>query len=439
MSEKPGGKRRRGLWLALLALIVIGAPGGLMACAAVRLPNVSLRPTTPAAVPPLDVAEAQGVLEWRNETAPALRQLFQDTIYGAMPPAFPVRIAERVVLDEPAEGSIGRVERFTLEAQTSGGGPWENGKPIWDVVLVMPRGMGPFPVIIGGSFCGIDGAFPEFTGLRRPRLAVPQECEGGSIPPFLIEAIFGRLISRPPIEDITAAGYALAFYHPGEIAPDNGAAANVALAALTPVGAAPEHRTGAVAAWAWALSRTLDGLSTDPRLDTTRAIAWGHSRHGKAALLASAFDDRFAATIALQSGTAGASLGRDNVGESIAQITGSFPHWFSPAYSTWAGRESAMPVDQHQLIALIAPRPVLIGTGRRDQWGDPHGSFRALQGASPVYTLLGAQPSAQGDLRKPAETGPLAYYMRPGLHGIHTEDWEKTLAFLAGRVPAKAP
>jgi hypothetical protein len=425
------------VWFGLLA--VTGCTVGLSGCALVRLPNVGAKITGPPAVPPvLGSFRGDGpianITDWETRRVPALKAAFSDQIYGAMPLPAPVSIASRQVLDRPTTGSIGMIERISVRIDVEAGSAWPTGSPNVDMILVTPRGAGPFPVLAGGTFCSNAAAFPKLADTRTANLPLPDEC-GGDIPPFVVEAIFGRAANTPPLEEITKAGYAVAMWHPGDVVPDNAVAATPYLNALTPKGTPPEHRTGAIAAWAWTLSRMTDALSQEPRLDPNRISFIGHSRHGKAALLAAAYDRRAAAVWALQSGTAGAALGHDDVGEPIANITLGFPHWFSPAYRSFAGRQAAISVDQHQLIAMIAPRPVLIGAGRRDQWGDPHGSYRALVGASPVYELYGARSFVQPDLKVANASGPLAFYMRGGLHGIHTQDWRDALAFFTSRDP----
>jgi hypothetical protein len=146
-------------------------------------------------------------------------------------------------------------------------------------------------------------------------------------------------------------------------------------------------------------------------------------------------DPRPQAVIALQSGTGGSSLDRDDVGESIEAITGSFPHWFAPRFASYAGRQGELPLDQHQLLALIAPRPILLGTARRDGWADPHGTFQAARGASPAYQLFGVPPFAQARLDEWSPKQRLAVYMRPGPHGIRRSDWQATLDFLDAQMP----
>ncbi|MEM9750811.1 MAG: alpha/beta hydrolase, partial [Pseudomonadota bacterium] len=161
-------------------------------------------------------------------------------------------------------------------------------------------------------------------------------------------------------------------------------------------------------------------------------------RHGKAALLAGVFDTRIDAIIAHQSGTGGATLSRSYAGESVAKITESYPHWFTETYAGYADQEDALPIDQHMLIALAAPRPMLLGNAYRDVWSDPQGAFRAAQGADPVYEAAGVRGLAQDRLKDVDLSAEIAFYMRGGRHGVTTQDWRMFLDFLDIHL-AKAP
>jgi hypothetical protein len=196
---------------------------------------------------------------------------------------------------------------------------------------------------------------------------------------------------------------------------------------MLPADRAPQ---GVVAVWAAAFSWALDVLEADPRIDASRTAAWGHSRQGKAALLAAAFDSRIEAVIPLQAGKGGGTLTRSYAGETVKQITKSYPHWFSPAYAAYSDREADIPVDQHQLLALVAPRPMMLGNGWKDVWSDPNGAFRAAVGADPVYKLLGAKGLTQTDLRQKPNGGELEFFIRSGGHGVRVADWDEMLDFL---------
>jgi hypothetical protein len=159
---------------------------------------------------------------------------------------------------------------------------------------------------------------------------------------------------------------------------------------------------GALSAWAWGASRVLDYLETDAAVDAKRVGVFGHSRSGKAALVAQAFDERFAIGYISSSGQGGAKLHRRKYGETIENVANTFYHWMAGNYLKYTGRWDTMPVDSHELIALCAPRPVFLSGGAgpgplnpdgtvpvNDAWVDPRGSFLAAVGAEPVYKLLG--------------------------------------------------
>ncbi|MGE0409035.1 MAG: alpha/beta hydrolase, partial [Amphiplicatus sp.] len=249
--------------------------------------------------------------------------------------------------------------------------------------------------------------------------------------------LFGRYIVTPPVEMILAHGYGLAVLYPSEAVPDDKEAGSAALAALAEGHADTATRWGAIAAWGWLYSRAADALLADERIDPKGLIAWGHSRYAKAALLAAAFDDRFDAVIAHQSGAGGASLNRKKAGESIKAITKTYPHWFSARYARYADKAETLPVDQHQLLALVAPRPILLGNARRDVWSDPAGALRAARGADPVYELYGETGLDQARMTPFSPQAELSFWIRPGTHGVVEEDWPAFLAFLDAHIGAR--
>lgn len=213
-----------------------------------------------------------------------------------------------------------------------------------------------------------------------------------------------------PRERVTERGYGLASAVYTDIRPDADDGRPRA-----------EDEWGAIGQWAWALSRLLDRLAADPRVDASRVVAIGHSRLGKVALWAAAQDERFAMAISNNSGCGGAALSRRDVGESVEAITRTFPHWFCPRFSGYAGREAELPVDQHELIAAIAPRPVVVGSAAEDTWADPEGERLGAELAAPVFRLLDAEPPA--------------YHLREGGHALRVDDWERYLDFADRLLP----
>jgi cephalosporin-C deacetylase-like acetyl esterase len=186
-------------------------------------------------------------------------------------------------------------------------------------------------------------------------------------------------------------------------------------------------------AWAWGIHRMVDHLSALPEVDPKRIAVVGHSRLGKAAIVAGAFDDRIALTIPNQAGCGGTSPDRmkNPKAETVKRINTSFPHWFCGHFKAFNDDTSKLPFDQHCLIALCAPRPVLLTNATEDQWADPPGQFDMLKAAAPVYKLHGVDGLA-------AETFPaegklvdsrLGYWVRPGKHAMGPDDWQTYLAF----------
>jgi hypothetical protein len=252
----------------------------------------------------------------------------------------------------------------------------------------------------------------------------------------------GQAASRWPIAMAIEAGCAVATAYYGDIDPDFDDGFQNGVHALFPEHrASAEHpeRWGSIAAWAWGLSRLYDCLATSvPQVDSRRVAVLGHSRLGKAALWAGATDQRFAAVISNDSGCGGAALSKRIFGETVGRINDSFPHWFCPNFRQYSLHESRLPIDQHQLLALMAPRPLYVASASEDLWADPRGEFLAIHGAQPVYQRLGFPALGFHDLPEPgaATIGRVSYHLRAGKHDIDAWDWEHYLQMVAAELPA---
>ncbi len=410
--------------LALIGLLF----GAILVAFLIKLPRVEGPLTQAQATPAVlaafgDDRAITSAADWSARRAPLLRAAFAANVYGALPVPAPVVITDKHDIDFAGLAGLGRLEEWTLETQAG-------DKPVrLHLALVLPNGKGPFPVIVMETFCGNSAAFKGAVGIAATEAQTPGDCNNARMRP-VIQSIFGAHIFNPPFAEVLRRGYAVAMFHPGEVVADAAGAGLADLVEISGLERDAPTRPGAIAAWAWAYSRVIDALSGDARLDPARQAVWGHSRNGKAALLAASVDPNIDLVLALQSGTGGATLSRSRGGETVAQMTKAFPHWFSPAFAAYGEREQDLPVDQHQLLALIAPRPVLLSAARRDGWSDPKGALRAAQGAEPVYALFGARGLQQKSLEDPDFGANMTLYIRPGLHGVTREDWANTLDFL---------
>lgn len=238
-----------------------------------------------------------------------------------------------------------------------------------------------------------------------------------------------------PAEEIIARGFAAAVFQATDVDPDdkdNSPGTNGVRDVFLGQGQAGKDAWGTLAAWAWGASRMMDYLQTDPDVDATKVAVVGHSRGGKTALWAGAEDQRFALVISNDSGCGGAALSRRMFGETVAAINRGFPHWFCDNFKAYADREGELPVDQHQLLALIAPRALYVASAEEDFWADQRSEFLSLANASPVYVLYGHAGFAAGEmpaLDSPVVRGRTAYHIRRGTHNLTPYDWRCFMDF----------
>lgn len=228
-----------------------------------------------------------------------------------------------------------------------------------------------------------------------------------------------------PAEEVIARGYAIAAFYNGDVDPDKHDNFQDGIHALLDADRNNES-WGTLAAWAWGASRCLDYLATNKAIAADKVAVIGHSRGGKTALWAGAVDQRFAMICSNEAGCGGTSLARRKYGETIDRINKSFPHWFCTNYKAYSNRENEMPVDMHQLMALIAPRALYVAAASEDLWADPKGQYLALYHSLPVYRLYNKKtilPEAMPPLNVPARNNQVAYHVRDGVHNLTLKDW----------------
>ncbi|WP_084398596.1 alpha/beta hydrolase family protein [Henriciella aquimarina] len=359
------------------------------------------------------------------------RQRLETHVFGPFPEGVESETVSHTVVDEAYLGGLGTLEEYVIEMRGV-----EGHTKRFTLAIAWPKTDAPVPVIISQSFCGNQTAF-HAPALSPPLTeGVTDFCGGGEDSSMSRVAwlVFGRYIMAPPMEQVLERGYAYASFYTSEVIPDSAEEARAMMPAF-PHGPGGEI-TGAIAGWAAGFSAAADVLEADPRTDPARTAIMGHSRSGKSALIAGAYDERIDAIIAHQAGTGGAALSRDKAGETVADIVESYPHWFAPAYQAFDAEGAyTTPIDMHALIALNAPTPLLIGNGRRDVWSDPNGTWRATLEASPVYQAAGTSGLQQDGMQAANLEADLVFWMRPGGHSITQHDWDAWLSWLDTAMP----
>jgi hypothetical protein len=367
--------------------------------------------------------------QWETLRRPELLRLFETHVYGKTPLGRPDAL-RFVVREEIPNARGNQATRLRVALLFDG---TETG-PQMELLVYLPNHVpGPVPVILGLNFDG------NYTTTAEPDLPVPSHWAMGLFANKLEKhtpSPAGRGIHQHlwPYAYALEHGFGVATAAYGEIEPDADG-----FAPQGPRGLAPLPESGAwgrIGAWAWGLSRAMDYLETHPRVDAQRVVLTGFSRLGKAALWAGAQDPRFAMVASFGSGAGGAALSKRLFGETVQHLVARNAGWFTPSFTQYAANEAQLPVDQHELLALIAPRPLLVTSGSTDLWSDPRGEFLSALAASPVYQLLGH--SGLPPTMPPASTlleSRIGYFLRPGAHDVTLEDWQALLRFAKKHLP----
>ena len=379
-----------------------------------KVPNFEL----PAALISQDGLQISTPEQWTNTRRQEVLTLFRNHVYGHAPD-FPAsfKVVERSI--KSVTDSVLQLRVTILVAE----------KVNIRILVYLPNTDHPVPVFVGYNFHGNhtttdDHDIPVYGGW------VHNIKEIGITEHRSNSKARGRKSARWPFEKVVERGYALATICYADIDPDFDDGFKNGIHALEKT-KRNVSSGGSIAAWAWGLSRVIDYFETDKRFDVKRVAVLGHSRLGKTALWAGAEDERFSIVISNNSGCGGAALCRREFGETIERINTNFPHWFCEKFKTYNDDVNSLPVDQHMLISLIAPRPVYVASASEDLWADPKGEFLSLVNANPVYQLFGKQglPVNQLPEVNTPVSGSLGYHRRKGGHDLTAYDWEQYLAF----------
>ena len=377
-----------------------------------------------------DGSKVSSAEEWRERRRPELRALFEEYVYGRYPQAKAdakdaAPQAKMLFEDAHAFGGVGTLKEVELTF----------GPPEWPKIYLLvatPNDRTPAPCFVGMNFGG-NHLLLDDQRIRLPQAWIPDRYPG-VVEHRATDAGRGAQADSWPLAEIVKRGYAVATFYCGDIQPDR-PDVREGMRATLPEQPADDAETATIMWWAWGLHRAIDYLVDDPAIDAKRIAVVGHSRLGKTALLAGAFDERVALTVANQAGCGGSgpSRHRDAKAETVAIITKNFPHWFAANFAKFGDDPSRLPVDQNCLVALCAPRAVLFTAAEDDRWANPTGQFEVLQAATPAYELLGvaglqadAMPAADAPL---LGEGRLGYWFRSGEHSMTPADWKFYMDF----------
>ena len=423
-------------WLA------VGCLGTCLARSAVSIPINEVEEAVPAYTLPetLTLRNGQRVASARQwpERRAELLHLFEEHVYGRIPAGLPR--PPGWVIETRRDALGGKAIRQRIQVPLTRG-----PRPLFlDLLVYRPaQANRPVPMFLGLNFDGNHTITSE-SDVPLARGWVANRPRSGVTNHIASETSRGSDAAAWPIARILERGYGLATAYYGDAEPDFDGGWKLGLrGAVARSGAENPFAPGdwgAIAAWSWALSRALDQLALDPAIDGRRVAVLGHSRLGKTALWAGARDSRFALVIANESGEGGAALARRFFGETTLRINTSFPHWFNGRFKDYNHRVADLPVDQHELVALVAPRPVYIASAEQDRWADPRGEYLSGWHASEVYRLLGKDglPGPESPALNLSVGDSVGYHVRPGAHALTEADWEFYLRFADRHLPPPA-
>ncbi|MHA7130160.1 glucuronyl esterase domain-containing protein [Algoriphagus namhaensis] len=338
--------------------------------------------------------------DWENIRKAEIFRLFEREVYGQIPRDFEDISFALAQENENPYPDLARLEEVDITIRRHG------QSHTMRLNLFLPlEGEGEFPIIL----------------LINHRRSFPD----------------GKLLDEGfwPVPELIKRGFATASFHAETVSPDDADRYQEGiLNTLYPEQMEMADGMKAFGAWGWAAMRAMDYFEQHEKINSQKSVLVGHSRGGKTALWTSANDPRWAITYANESGCGGAALSRRKFGETVEIINSSFPHWFADNFRKYNGREESLPIDQHMLPGLIAPRAVYFASAKEDRWADPKGEFLSLKLGSRVYTDIYGQkiqfPEAFESITSPIHQKSMGYHYREGEHDLTWRDWEIFLEFV---------
>ncbi|HTN68486.1 MAG TPA: hypothetical protein VLZ33_03385 [Dysgonamonadaceae bacterium] len=366
--------------------------------------------------------EIKTIDAWENERRPELLEFFTQNVYGEVPDH--LGIYSFKIMEQSDNALGGKAKRKQVELSFV-----KNGKELsYTILLYLPKEAKKASIFLGYNFYGNHTVADDPNIIISDAWARNNE-SFGITNNQLTEQSRGIRTNRWAIEKMIDSGFGLATIYYGEVDPDKNDMTDGIHSLFYSEGqqAPANNEWGSIGAWSWGLSRALDYFEEDADIDASKVIVFGHSRLGKTSLWAGATDQRFAAVISNNSGCGGAALSKRKFGETVWRINTAFPHWFCGNFKKYSNNEEQLPIDQHELLALIAPRPLYVASAEEDEWADPQGEFLSSYYASPVYQLYnksGIISNERPPVNEPIQN-TVAYHIRTGEHDVTDYDWEQ--------------
>ena len=347
--------------------------------------------------------------EWESLRRPQILSLYSNLIYGRIPePENPLQITFKLVEEDKAFMK-GKATRKDIDIKISN----NKGSKTMRFLVFSPNGVeGPAPAFLKHSFNNTKSNDFDASLLRK-----------------------GKLKNGWPLGEFFDRGYGFcAVYHEDLVGHNEVSFNNSIHKLFYPKGQSfpKASEWGVISACAWGAMRAMDYLETDNDIDHKRVAIMGHSKMGKTTLWTAAQDERFALAIAAQSGCAGAALWRRKSGETLKKMVTRFPYWLCRNACKFVDQEDDLPIDQHMLLACIAPRPFYVHSGVKDTWADGRGEYLSAFHASEVYKLYGKKALDSEESPPVGEAiieSHVGYHIREGGHSIQSFDWKRFLDF----------